>query len=157
MVKIQSITEDRLILHANYFEKANTSTAVIYLHGFMDEYEYTLSNKIVQSLINADISVLQPQLRGSGVKTIFKKSNEDKVEIGSFYELLEEANLDISMWIELLISKGYKRIVLVGHSIGAIKSVRYLFEGEYKEKISRLILLSPFDKNGYLEERHPKE
>lgn len=44
----------------------------------------------------------------------------------------------------------YEEIVLQGHSLGTMKAVRYLFEGEYKNKISKLILLSPFDKKGYM-------
>jgi len=36
----------------------------------------------------------------------------------------------------------------MGHSLGTMKVVRYLFEGEYRNKIDELILLSPFDKKG---------
>ena len=34
------------------------------------------------------------------------------------------------------------------NSLGTMKVVRYLFEGEYRNKIDELILLSPFDKKG---------
>ena len=62
-------------------------------------------------------------------------------------ELLEEAHLDISAWIKFLLDEGYQEIILQGHSLGTIKVIRYLFEGEYKNKISKLILLAPFEKH----------
>ncbi len=55
--------------------------------------------------------------------------------------------MDISAWLKFLLDEGYQEIILQGHSLGTIKVVRYLFEGEYKDKISKLILLAPFEKH----------
>jgi pimeloyl-ACP methyl ester carboxylesterase len=87
--------------------------------------------------------------------TEFIKKGGTGLNLGSYYERIEESHLDISAFVEILIKEGYQKIGLIGHSLGTIKAVRYLFEGEHKDKISRLILLAPFDKNAFLERNAP--
>ena len=42
---------------------------------------------------------------------------------GAAYEIVDDCRLDIAAWIEFLASRGHERIVLIGHSLGAIKAV----------------------------------
>jgi len=84
------------------------------------------------------------------IKDFNTVSGENKT-IGARHELLEESPIDIDAWIEFLIGQGYEEIILMGHSLGTMKVVRYLHEGKYKNKIKKLILLSPFDKKGLLQ------
>lgn len=101
--------------------------AVLHIHGFEGNF---YENNFIYSLINV--------------------TDGNWKKIGARYELLEEAHLDISAWIQFLIDEGYEQIILMDHSLGTVKVVRYLFEGEYKNKISKLILLCPFDKKGLM-------
>ncbi len=82
---------------------------------------------------------------------LLNKPDGSSINIGSHYEQLDEAHLDINAWIGFLLDKGYKKIILQGHSLGTIKVIRYLFEGKYKSKINKLILLCPFDKTFLIE------
>lgn len=43
--------------------------------------------------------------------------------IGSAYETVDDCRLDLAAWLKLLAERGYRRIVLVGHSLGAVKCV----------------------------------
>ena len=42
---------------------------------------------------------------------------------GAAYEMVDDCRHDIAAWIEFLASRGHERIVLIGHSLGAIKAV----------------------------------
>lgn len=48
---------------------------------------------------------------------------------------------DCINYIELLINKGYKEIIIVGHSMGALLAIMLAFK--YKEYVSNLILIDP--------------
>ncbi len=94
------------------------------------------------------------QTRGTGIKTEIKTADlKDEAYLGSNYEIIEEAHIDITAWVSKLKSMGYEKFVLIGHSYGTHKVVRYLFEGELRSDIEKIILLAPFDKNGYIQ-RH---
>jgi pimeloyl-ACP methyl ester carboxylesterase len=43
--------------------------------------------------------------------------------IGSAYETVDDCRLDLAAWLKLLAERGYRRIALVGHSLGAVKCV----------------------------------
>ncbi len=89
--------------------------------------------------------------------TEFLKTDGEGIFLGSYYEKLDDAHLDLSCFIDFLLQDGYKDIALIGHSLGTIKAVRYLFEGKYKDRVSKLVLLAPFDKNAFIEAKAPRK
>jgi pimeloyl-ACP methyl ester carboxylesterase len=46
--------------------------------------------------------------------------------LGAAYELLEDCALDLSAWLDFAEQRGYKRIGLWGHSLGAVKTVYFV-------------------------------
>lgn len=156
---VQTETPDNLILSGLYSEGDKEKEAVILVHGFTsDFYSHKFFHTIQKTFHEKGIASVAIQNRGTGLYTEFlKKGRNDAVYIGSYYEKLEEAHLDITGWINFLKDKGYSKIVLAGHSLGTIKAVRYLFEGEHVDMVSRLILLAPFDKNSYLQKKSGDE
>jgi len=149
---VQTVTSDDLILSGFYTSGDKSKPANIFIHGFTsDFYSHKFFNEAIKALNKDNNCAIAIQTRGTGIYTEFLKGNWlDGVNIGSYYEKLEEANLDISAWIDFLMAQGYTSFNLIGHSLGTIKSVRYLFEGKYKNNINSLVLLAPFDKNGYI-------
>lgn len=144
-------TSDGLYLHGYYVPSDHKRIGVLHLHGFEgnfyeNKFVHVLANKMEQS----GIGFLTVNTRGNGRDTDFNTVDGKYKKIGARYELLEEAHLDITAWLKSLIDEGYQEIVLMGHSLGTMKAVRYLFEGELIEKINKLILLAPFDKKGYM-------
>lgn len=149
---VQVETDDDLILSGLYYKSENSKTAAILIHGFTgDFYTHKFIPQIQEELNKKGISSVTIQNRGTGIQSeIVKKGREDAVFIGSFYEVLGEAHYDISAWVDYLLNDGNEEIILIGHSLGTIKAVRYLFEGKHAYRVKKLILLAPFDKNGYM-------
>lgn len=149
---VQCITSDNLILSGLLTEGDKSKPLNIIIHGFTsDFYAHLFPNKIASKLKESNNASIIIQTRGTGLHTEFILGDRsDGKFIGSFYEKLEEAHIDISAWIKFGLEAGYKSFNLIGHSLGTIKSVRYIFEGEYKDLINKLVLLAPFDKNGYI-------
>ena len=142
-------TPDGFYLHGYYVPSEEKEVAVLNVHGMNGNfYEVNYVNVLADKLEKEGVGFLTVNTRGNGKDTDFDTVEGKIKRIGSYYELLEEAHLDITAWLKLLISEGYKKIILMGHSAGTIKTVRYLFEGELKEKISKLILLAPIDALG---------
>ena len=55
---------------------------------------------------------------------------------------------DIDAWIELALSKGYRRIILEGHSFGTEKVVYYAAKGKHKDIVTAVTLLGFSDSYG---------
>jgi pimeloyl-ACP methyl ester carboxylesterase len=71
----------------------------------------------------------------------------DYVQVGGIYEKLADSVADIKAWIDLAVGRGAKRVILQGHSHGAIKVVHYLAT-TCDPRVCGLILLSPSDDMG---------
>jgi pimeloyl-ACP methyl ester carboxylesterase len=148
---VQTATSDGLFLHGYYVPSDDKKAAILHIHGFEGNfYENKFVQVLADELESKNIGFLTVNTRGNGRDTDFNTVDGKYKRIGARYERLEEAHLDITAWLKYLMGEGYKEIILQGHSLGTMKAVRYLFEGEYGDKISRLILLAPFDKKGHM-------
>jgi pimeloyl-ACP methyl ester carboxylesterase len=147
---IQMTSSDGLCLHGYYAPSDDKKVGVIYIHGmegnfYQDNYVYLLLKEFEEN----NIGFLGVNNRGNGKETDFNTTDGKGRRIGSRYEILEEAHLDITPCVKFLVAEGYSEIVLMGHSAGTVKAVHYLFEGELKDKVNKLILLSPIDPLGF--------
>jgi len=143
-------TSDGLYLHGYYIPSQVKKAVVLYIHGIEGNfYQLNFVNALANELEKKGVGFLAANNRGNGKDTDFLTVDGNYKRIGSRFELLEEAHLDITAWLRFLIDQSYSEIVLLGHSAGTMKAVRYLFEGELKDKISKLILLAPIDPLGF--------
>lgn len=62
--------------------------------------------------------------------------------IGSAYERVDECRLDLRAWVQLLSERGYQRIGILGHSLGAVKTI-YAAAHEPLPGVAALIAVSP--------------
>ncbi|MFA6981490.1 MAG: alpha/beta hydrolase [Patescibacteria group bacterium] len=148
---VQVATSDGIYLHGYYSPAENKKACVLHIHGFDGNfYQDDYINVLEQELGKSGIGFLTVNTRGCGKNTSFKTIEGRYRRIGTRYELLEDAHLDITAWVKFLIEDSTEEIILAGHSLGTMKVVRYLFEGELKDRITRLILLAPFDKKGLI-------
>jgi len=151
---IQVFTSDDINLSGLVSRGSTDKTAYIFIHGFeTDFYSHGFYHSISQKLSSQGNLCILAQTRGTGLYTEFIKRDGNGSYIGSLHEKIEEAHLDITAFAEYLVNAGYQKIGLIGHSLGTIKVIRYLFEGKYKNKINSLILLAPFDKNAWIQRK----
>lgn len=154
---VQVCTSDGLFLHGFYSPTSDKKVALLHIHGFEGNfYENNFVYSLIKSLSQNNIAFLTVNTRGNNKITDFNTVVGEYKTIGAWNELLEEAHLDISAWIKFLLDEGYQQIILQGHSLGTIKVIRYFFEGEYKDKINKLILLAPFEKQTPLPDLSPQ-
>jgi pimeloyl-ACP methyl ester carboxylesterase len=71
----------------------------------------------------------------------------DYVQLGGMYERLADSVADIRAWVDFAVGRGAKRVILQGHSHGAIKVAHYLTT-TCDPRVGGLILLSPSDDMG---------
>lgn len=145
---LQISTSDGLYLHGFYAPTEDKKIALLHIHGFEDNfYENSFVYALEEDLGKNNIAFLTVNTRGNNKNSDFNTTDGGYKTIGAWNELLEEAHLDISAWMKFLLDEGYQEIILQGHSLGNLKVIRYLFEGEYKDNVNKLILLAPFEKH----------
>jgi pimeloyl-ACP methyl ester carboxylesterase len=76
----------------------------------------------------------------------------DYVQLGGIYEKLADSVVDIKAWVDFVVARGAERVILQGHSHGAIKVVHYLATTS-DPRVCGLILLSPSDDMGWAREK----
>ncbi len=152
-VLVETITDDKLVLHGVYSGGKEVSMVVLHVHGFEGNfYENKFIGFVGRELVGKGVGFLTGNTRGAEKIKVFRTSDDEYVTLGARYERLEDAYRDIDSWIEAIdrICNTKVEIVLQGHSLGTMKVVRYLKEGRYKDRVRGLILLAPFDKNAFL-------
>ena len=116
-------------------------------------YENRFLDPMASKLIENGWAFLAPNTRGHDfVADIPLVGDEEKyIRIGSSAEIFEDCVKDIKCWVDLAESKGFKTIVLQGHSLGAVKVAYYLAQTQ-DSRVSKLILVSPPDMVGLAEQ-----
>ena len=87
------------------------------------------------------------------IEVLNKITNEiEYKKFGTVYEKFEDSYYDVDLWINKAKSLGYKRIILLGHSLGCNKNV-YFLNKENNELVKGLILASPPDIVGMMKNK----
>jgi len=150
---VKTNTEDNLFLHG-LFKRGNDKEkyAVLHIHGFEgDFFSDQFLTVEANGLLENGHSFLSAQTRGTGSEFEFTTTAGEIKEIGCSYELMKDAYKDIDAWVEYLVENGFHNIVLQGHSLGTVKVIRYLAEGNHTKYIKKVVLLSPIDIHALIE------
>ena len=143
---VETTTKDGLYLHGLLKKGEKSKYAVLYIHGFEEDfYSSNYIPVIADALKDNSHTFLSVETRGSGSETEIRTTDEASRMLGSHFEILKEAYMDIDAWIEFLVEKGYHNIILLGHSLGCSKIVRYFAEGSHTKYVQKLVLMAPVD------------
>ena len=113
--------------------------AVICLHGVASTfYGSSLFESLTPHLLGIGIDVLRVNTRGHD--SAFPSSGGRR--FGAAYERVHECTLDLAAWWNLLGERGYSKVGLLGHSLGAIKGVFHQAQQD-TPRASCLLALSP--------------
>lgn len=140
-------TEDNLCLQGTYFDSGKLDCCVLFIHGqaqsIVDNYFAYVLGKY---LSNNGISFLYSHNRGhSYINCMGKKDGSLEIN-GATFEIFEDCLKDIEVWIKKVKNLGYKKIILMGHSLGCNKALYYLSKN--REDVQGLILASAPDMVG---------
>jgi pimeloyl-ACP methyl ester carboxylesterase len=147
---VRTVTRDGLRLDgalalarsASENASSTAATAAILLHGVASNF-YTSSTfePLIAKLQELGIAALSVNTRGHD--SVFGASlGTVRRRLGAAYEIVDECRLDIAAWIEFLKTRGHERIVLIGHSLGAIKAV-YAHAHDKFSGVAAVVAVSP--------------
>lgn len=132
------IYNDNTRTELRYILKDN-SKAFIWIHGFNDYYyHFHIGNK----LLNDSFDIFAITLRDYG-QTIELSKKDKLFNIDNLDKYISDIDNNFYYIFEKL-KKNYNEVILYGHSLGGLITSIYLKKGKYKDKVSKLILNSPF-------------
>jgi pimeloyl-ACP methyl ester carboxylesterase len=144
-------TADDLRLNGVHYipQNGNKDLCVLMIHGMSGNIlENYFAHVLGEKLSENNFGYLYGHNRGYNhindlvtSKVIPGKGYESK-RMGAAYERFAESLFDVDSWIKEIVTLGYKRIVLAGHSLGCNKLIYYFYKRNPKN-ISGVILLSP--------------
>lgn len=139
---LHTYTADGLMLEGVRHGSASSDLAVVYTHGLTSSVFRKGHVLIGRALAEAGCTVIAGNNRGSGLAYPLPQRSGPRVLGGSWFERLADAPKDLDAWIDVALGAGAKSIVLLGHSLGAIKAVVYASE-RADGRLAGLVLASP--------------
>ena len=154
-------TKDKIELHGLLFEpNRKTSNALIHVHGWTGNfYENKFIDFIAKKVVSKGFAFLTLNNRGAGIISDFikrKRSKVDYIKIGGSLEKFKDCIFDIKAAVDFLNKKGYKKIILQGHSLGCQKITFYKYKTKDR-RINGLVLLAPVDDIGFTKRKLNKK
>lgn len=141
-------TTDGLKLPMVHFESSEKDICVICIHGMcgtiIDNYFATVWGKL---LSKESIGFIYEHNRGHSIENDIVMKDGTTKRYGCMYEIFEECVYDIDLAIEIAKNRGYKRIILLGHSYGCNKVIYYYYKKH--PDIFGMILASAPDMVGF--------
>lgn len=150
-------TADNLRLQGVHYEPSSKNLCVLFIHGMSGNIiENYFAHILGKTLAKNGIGFIYGHNRGYGhindiaTKEIKEDGGYKCIRIGGVYERFTECIYDIDSWLKECRRLGYKRIILLGHSLGCNKTIYYFSEKKPKDVVG-VILASPPDMVGLFE------
>lgn len=145
---VRTTTPDGMQLHGALHPRPSGRSpqlsldAVICLSGVASNfYGSSLIAEISRTLHELDLAVLRVNTRGHDTISMARTA-DGAARVGAAYEIVDHCRHDLAGWLDFLAEHGYRRVALLGHSLGAIK---ILYSQAYAPHpvVKCLIALSP--------------
>ncbi len=136
----QTTTSDGIRLHGFLTASNQSGCAWIFVHGVNSNfYSSGLLLDLAGRISSKNDSVLLANTRGHDILSF--NSGPAPMRTGSQVENLFCSQLDLDAWFQFLSKRGFERIMLLGHSLGAIKSILWSVKGN--RFLRGLVAVSP--------------
>ena len=152
-------TKDNLRLQGIHYQAKTKDTCVLFIHGMSGNFiENYFAHILGKTLAENGISFIYAHNRGYShindiaVNKIKKDNGYESIRMGAVYERFTECVYDIDGWLNKCRELGFKKIILMGHSLGCNKVIHY-FSKKRPQGVLAVILASPPDINGLFEKR----
>lgn len=144
-------TDDNLRLDGLLFEPdQKSSIGVLHIHGMAGNfYENIFLDSMAEEYTKAGYAFLTVNTSGhdSIADLAIIGEKEQHKRVGQIFEKFEDCVSDIDAWLKFFKSKGYDKLILQGHSLGAAKVVYYLYKKPESDFVA-LVTASPPDMLG---------
>ena len=104
-------------------------------------YGSSLIRILSQACTEAGIAAVRVNTRGHDTVCTLKTREGGMIQ-GAAFEIVDDCRMDIAAWIDCLVERGYRRIAVVGHSLGAIKAL-YSQAREPHSSTAAVVAVSP--------------
>jgi pimeloyl-ACP methyl ester carboxylesterase len=145
---VQTTTSDGVTLHGALYPATPVQhdrtdvDVVVCLHGVGGNfYSSALFNALAGRLQQQGLAVLCVNTRGHDSVSFVSTASAPQ-RLGAAYETVGKCVHDVAAWCELARNRGLERIALLGHSLGAIKSV-YAATHVSDLNLGRIVAMSP--------------
>lgn len=143
---VRTQTSDGLRLDGALSKPSHTSNlpvdAFILLHGVGGSFfGGSMFDALAKPLLDCGAAILRVNTRGYGAINMIPSTGR-AIRGGAAYETVDHCRRDISAWMAFLGDRGFTRIGLLGHSLGAIKAV-YHAAHESDANLDCVIAASP--------------
>lgn len=116
--------------------------AALLLHGVGSNfYSSSTLEPLAGALRDKGYGVLLANTRGHDLVYMASVGSVRR-RLGAAYETVADCCLDVAAWVELLVQRGFRRVTLVGHSLGAIKAL-YSQAHQPQPQVDRVVAISP--------------
>jgi pimeloyl-ACP methyl ester carboxylesterase len=121
-------TADGLTLHGGFgaaqpVPRAAGIDAVLLMHGVASSFVTTLAPALTEPFAAHGYATLRANNRGHD---IVARGSATQPYLGAAFERLDESVADWRAWLDWLGARGYRRILLCGHSLGGVKTAYML-------------------------------
>ncbi|HLH21922.1 MAG TPA: alpha/beta fold hydrolase [Chloroflexota bacterium] len=100
-------------------------------------YNAHFQDRMGEALLERGCAVLRVNNRGHDLAY-----NSPAGRLGAAFEVVDDCRHDWTAWIDLAAARGYRRIGLWGHSLGAVKTI-YFLAAQGDARVARAIASSP--------------
>jgi len=139
---------DRIELQGFLIRGKRSGKIVVHIHGLTGSFFRNVAVKRkIPYYLSAGYDFFLINTRGHGTITPMyrvKGKKERWVQIGTAFEKFEDCVKDLKGVVKYLRSKGYKKIILQGHSTGCQKATYYMYKTGDRG-IAAIVLLAPAD------------
>lgn len=147
MEMLYDYTKDGLRLACIHWDSKIKDTCIVFIHGqggnVIENYFAHIWGRIFNE---NNIGFIYGHNRGyNHINDIITKDNDLK-RCGATFEIFEESIYDVELWLNKAYELGYKKVILMGHSLGCNKIIYYIYKNN--PKIDGVILASPPDMVG---------
>ena len=113
----------QLMLPGDAVQSALPVDAFLLVHGTASNfYARGVLETFAEQAVAAGAAVLRVNTRGHDQMAAIP-CERGSVAGGAAYECIAECCFDLTAWLDLLVARGFSRIALVGHSMGAVKAI----------------------------------
>lgn len=100
-------------------------------------YNANFFEHLTERLLDQGVAVLRVNNRGHDLMY-----NSPTGRLGAAFEKLDDAQLDWTAWLEFTATQGFPRVCVMGHSLGAVKTILY-GAGAPDPRVVSLVAVSP--------------